>query len=150
MGAERQLLKIMTRGVDWVERAAELVAPEDFDDPYHRAIFLALLDEPELRAPPESMDPVAAQRFDEILSDSEDLAHGIDVFAKSVNRIRGLALRRRVAEVQRDIEAATDEQVKLDLAATKSKLAAELRELDPTDWASGRRPVDRNPNEPNR
>jgi DNA primase len=150
MGAERQLLKIMARGVDWVERAAELVAPEDFDDPYHRAIFQALLDEPELRAPPVSMDPVAAQRFDEILSDPEDLAHGIDVFAKSVNRIRGLALRRRLAEVQRSIEAAASEQEKLELAATKSKLAAELRELDPTDWASGRRPVDRNPNEPNR
>jgi replicative DNA helicase len=150
MGAERQLLKLMVRGVDWVERAAELVSPEDFDDPYHRAIFLALLDEPELRAPPASMDPVAAQRFDEILSDSEDLQHGIDLFTKSVNRIRGLALRRRLREVQQGIVAASDEQEKLELAAKKSKLAAELRALDPTDWASGRRPVDRNPNESNR
>jgi DNA primase len=150
MGAERQLLKLMVRGVDWVERAAELVAPEDFEDPYHRAIFLALLDEPELRAPPVSMDPVAAQRFDEILADPEDLAHGIDVFTKSVNRIRGLALKQRLEDVQRSIEETTDEAEKLELVATKSKIAAELRELDPTYWASARRPAHRNPNRPNR
>jgi DNA primase len=151
MGAERQLLKVMVRGVEWVERAAELVSPEDFEDPYHRAIFLALLEDPELRVPPSSMDPVAAQRFDEILVDPEDLKHGLEIFSNSVNRLRVLALSRRVQEVQRSIEAATDEGEKLGLMTAKSKLAAELRELDPTYWAAAsRRPVDRNPNESDR
>ena len=48
-GAELQLLKVMVRGVEWVERAAELIADEDFYDPLYRAIFRALLDDPELR-----------------------------------------------------------------------------------------------------
>ena len=140
----------MVRGPEWAERAAELVYGEDFEDPYHRAIFQALLDDPELRAPPSSMDPVAAQRFQEILDDPEVMEHGIDVFTKSVNRIRGLALKRRLEEVQQSIEESTDEAEKFELAATKAKIAAELRELDPTHWASARRPNQRNQNGPNR
>ncbi len=151
MGAERSLLKVLARGVDWVERAAELVAPEDFDDPHYRAIFRALLDDPELRAPPASMDRVTAKRFDELLTDPDELAHGLDIFTKSVTRIRVLALSRRLQEVQRSIEAAQDEDEKLRLVRMKSALAAELRELDPTYWASATRsPVERTPNEPNR
>lgn len=130
-GAERKLLLMMLRGVEWVERAGELVSPEDFDDPFHRAIFLALLDDPEMRSPPPSMDPVAARRLEEILSDPEELAHGIDVFTKSVNRMRVSTLDRRIVGLQREIEAATTEDAKGVLAKEKEKLAQERRELDP-------------------
>ena len=151
MGAERSLLRVLVRGAEWVERAAELIAPEDFDDPHHRAIFRALLDDPELRVPPASMDLVTAQRFEEIQDGPEELSHGLDVFTKSVTRIRVRALDRRLQEVQRNIEAATDDGEKLQLVRTKSRLAAELRELDPNYWASAtRRPDDRNQNESNR
>jgi DNA primase len=148
--AEVQVLKVMVRGVEWVERAAELVAPEDFDDPYNRAIFQALLDAPELRAPPAGMDPVAAQRFEEILADPEELVHGLDVFTNSINRIRVSALDRRVQDLQRQIEATEDDDAKLELMAAKSELAAELRELDPRYWAAAarRRPSQRDPNDP--
>lgn len=151
-GAERKLLQVMVRGVEWVERAAELIAPEDFFDPYHRAIFLALLEDPELRAPPASMDPVAAQRFQEILADPEELAHGIDVFTQSVNRIRVLALDRRIQDLQSRIEAATGEDEKLEATSAKAALARELRELDPNYWASAARrgPSKENPNEASR
>ncbi|MCH7991020.1 MAG: DNA primase [Gemmatimonadetes bacterium] len=138
-GAELQLLKVMVRGVEWVERAAELIADEDFYDPLYRAIFRALLDDPEMRAPPAAMDPVAAQRFDEILSDPEELAHGIDVFTNSVNRMRVLALDRRVQDLQRQIEAATSDDEKLELTTVKAELASELRELDPNYWAPAAR-----------
>jgi len=151
-GAEAQLLKIMVRGEEWVERAAELISPQDFDDPGHRAIFQALLDDPDLRVPPASMDPVAAQRFDEILADPEELAHGIEIFSNSVNRIRVSVLDRRIQDLQRRIEAAGGDDEKLELVALKSKLASELRELDPNYWASAtrRQPGDRNVKEPNR
>jgi DNA primase len=151
-GAELQLLKVMVRGVEWVERAAELISQEDFYDPYHRAIFQALLDDPEVRAPPAAMDPVAAQKFDEILGDQEELAHGIDVFTNSVNRIRVLALDRRIQDLQRGIEAAESDDEKLELMTEKASLAGELRELDPNYWASAARrvPVDPNFNEPSR
>ena len=138
-GAERKLLLVMVRGVEWVERTAELLSPQDFEDPYHRAIFQSLLDDPERRTPPVSMDPVAAQRFEEILSDPEEITHGIDVFTNSVNRIRVLALDRRIQDLQRQIEAATGDEQKLELTRAKAGLAAELRELDPNYWGSATR-----------
>jgi DNA primase len=151
-GAELQLLKVMVRGVEWVERAAELISEEDFYEPCHRAIFQALLDDPEMRVPPASMDPVAAQRFDEIIADPEELAHGIDVFTNSVTRIRVLALDRRVLDLQRQIEAAASDDEKLELMTVKAGLAAELRELDPNYWASAARrsPDDDTSNESSR
>lgn len=150
--AERKLLQVMVRGAEWVERAAELVSPEDFFDPYHRTIFEALLDDPEMRAPPPSMDPVAAQRLEEILADPEELTHGIDVFTQSVNRIRVLALDRRIQDLQRRIEAATSDEEKLEITSKKAALARELRQLDPRYWASATRrgPRDDNSNEASR
>lgn len=152
MGAEPQLLKVMVRGVEWVERAAEVISPEDFEDSYHRAIFEVLLEAPEVRAPPVAMDSVAAQRFEEILADQEELSHGMNVFTEAVNRIRVLALDRRVHDLQRRIEAAAGEEEKLELMSNKTKLAAELRTLDPNYWASAMRrdPVNRNPNKSSR
>jgi len=142
----------MVRGEEWVERAAELISTEDFYDPYHRAIFEALLDDPVMRAPPASMDPVAAQRFDEILADPEELAHGIEVFTNSVSLIRVLALDRRVQDLQDQIEGAVSDAEKLELMTKKAKLAAELRELDPNYWASAARriPGTNNSNESSR
>ena len=138
-GAERTLLLIMVRGVEWVERAAELISAEDFFDPAHRAIFQALLDEPELRVPPTSMDPVAARRFEEILSDPEEISHGIDVFTQSANRMRVATLDRHIQELQLGIEAAATFEEKRGLATRKAELARELRDLDPNYWASATR-----------
>jgi DNA primase len=139
LGAERQLLVMMVRGVEWVERASELVSAEDFEDPHYRAIFQALLDHPETRSPPPSMDPVTAQRFEEILSDPEEVAHGIDVFTKSVNRMRVATLARRIQDLQARIEAAATDDEKQTLASEKARLARELRELDPNYWTSAAR-----------
>lgn len=152
LGAERKLLQVMVRGVEWVERAAELVSAEDFDDPHHRAIFEVLLDDPDLRAPTSSMDPVTAKRFEEILSDQEELSHGIDLFTKSVNRLRVLALDRRIQELQRRIESAPGDDEKLELANAKAALARELRQLDPNYWGSATRGPrrDHSQNEPSR
>lgn len=131
-GAEHQLLLMMTKGPEWVERAGELIAPQDFDDPSHRTIFQALLEAPELRAAPLSMDSVASDRFEEILSDPIEVAHGSDVFMKSVNRIRALVLDRRIKDIQRRLEATQNEDDKLALVSEKAGLTHELRALDPT------------------
>lgn len=152
MGAEAQLLKVLVRGAEWVERAAELISPGDFEDPHYRAIFEALLDDPELRSPPVDMDPQAAERFDRIRLDPEELTHGIDVFTNSVNRIRVLALVRQVQDLQRQIVESEGEEEGLRLMAEKATLAAELRQLDPNYWSSVTRrgPDSYNPSEPNR
>ena len=148
-GAERHLLKVMVRGVEWVERAAEVISSEDFDDPYHRAIFEALLDDPETRVPSPSMDPVAAQRFREILVDPEELAHGTEIFSKAVKRMCVAALHRRAQHLQAKIEGSRSEEEKLELVVEKARLAAEIRELDENYWVSAtrRRPDDQTPNE---
>lgn len=139
LGAERQLLVMMVRGAEWVERAGELVSAEDFDDPHYRAIFQALLEKPEMRSPPPSMDPVTAQRFEEILADPEEVAHGIDVFTKSVNRMRAAVLSRRIRELQARIEAAATDDEKRTLVSEKARLARERRELDRNYWTSAAR-----------
>jgi hypothetical protein len=129
----------MVRGVEWVERSGELISAEDFDDTHYRAIFQALLEDPEMRSSPPSMDPVVTQRFEEILSDPEEVAHGIDVFTKSVNRMRVSTLDRRIQDLQRRIEAAAGDEEKLELTSEKARLARELRELDPSYWTSAAR-----------
>lgn len=131
-GAERQLLLMMTKGLEWVERATELISPEDFDDRSYRTIFHALLDDPELRSVPTSMDPVAAQRFEEILSDPMELAHGLELFTKSVDRIRAEARDRHVKNIQRRIELTQDDDEKLELLKQKEEWTKEVRALDPT------------------
>ncbi len=148
-GAERHLLKVMVRGIEWVERAAEVISSEDFEDPYHRAIFQALLDDPEARVPLPSMDSVAAQRFREILVDPEELAHGNEIFSKAVKRIRVAALHRRAQHLQAKIERSRSEEEKLELVIKKSQLASEIRELDENYWVSAARrsPNDKNLNE---
>ena len=130
-GAERKLLMMMLRGVEWVERAGELVSVEDFDDPYHRAIFQALLDDPEMRTPPSSMDPVASRRLEEILSDREELDRGIEVFTDAVRRMRVAGLNRRIEGLGRLSTSATTDPERHRLETERKKLIDERRELDP-------------------
>lgn len=138
MGAEPTLLKVMVRGASWVERAVEVgIGAQDFEDPYYRAIFEALLDDPELREPPESMDPLARERFEEILDPDEELKHGLELFTDSVTRLRVLALVRRERELQSAIEQTSDVEEKMRLLAQKSTVKQELLELDSTySWGS--------------
>jgi len=131
LGAERKLLMMMLRGVEWVERASEVVAVEDFDDPYHRAIFQALLDDPEMRTPPSSMDPVASRRLEEILGDREELDRGIEVFTDAVKRMRVSGLNRRIENLGRLSMSATTDVERQRLETERKKLIEERRELDP-------------------
>ena len=82
---------MMTKGPEWVERTVELISPEDFDDQSYRTIFQALLDDPDLHAVPASMDAIAAQKLEGILSDPMEVNHGLEIFTKSVDTIRAEA-----------------------------------------------------------
>ena len=112
---------------------------EDFVDPTYRAIFQALLDDPEMRAPPVSMDPVAAQRLHEILSDPEELAHAGRVFEESVSRIQVAVLDRRSQDLDQRIAAAAGDGEKLTLIEEKERISRERRELRPDDWTTSLR-----------
>ncbi|MCG6989512.1 MAG: DNA primase [Gemmatimonadetes bacterium] len=146
MGAERELLLLMTKSRDFVEHAGERLAPEDLVDSAYRAIFQALLADPDLRSPPSSMDPVAAERLREILEDPEDIAHASRVFDDAVARIRVATLDRRLAELSRQIGGAEDEAEKLTLTEKKARLSRERRELAPDDWSTTARWLRADPN----
>lgn len=135
-GAERLLLLLMIKNPDYIERAGEHLGAGDFVDLAYRAIFQALLDEPELRAPPESMDSVAAQRLQGILSDSEELAHTGRVFEESVARIRVMTLDRLSQDLDSRIEAAAGDGEKRNLIEEKERVSRERRELGPDDWTT--------------
>jgi DNA primase len=146
MGAERELLLLMTKSRDFVEHAGERLAPEDLVDSAYRAIFQALLADPDLRSPPSSMDPVAAERLREILEDPEDIGHASRVFDDAVARIRVATLDRRLAELSRQIGGAEDEAEKLTLTEEKARLSRERRELAPDDWSTTARWLRADPN----
>lgn len=135
-GAERLLLLLMIKNPDYIERAGEHLGAGDFVDLAYRAIFQALLDEPELRAPPESMDSVAAQRLQGILSDSEELAHTGRVFEESVARIRVMTLDRLSQDLDSRIEAAAGDGEKRNLIEEKERVSRQRRELGPDDWTT--------------
>jgi len=145
LGAERSLLLLMTKNPDFVERAGEWLGAEDFVDPAYRAIFLALLDDPELRAPPRGIDPVAGERLKEILDDPEEIGHAGRVFDDAVKRIRVGALSRHIEEIDRRIEQTSDELQKRSLMEEKLRLTRERREMAPDDWITTARRL-RGPN----
>ena len=136
LGAERILLLLMTKNPDFVERAGEHVGAGDFVDVAYRTIFQALLDDPELRAPPVSMDPVAARRLQEILSDPEELAHAGRVFEESVARMHVAALDRRSQDLDLRNAAAAGDGEKRTLIEEKERGSRERRELHPDDWTT--------------
>lgn len=146
LGAERTLLVLMTKNADYVERVSERLGSEDFVDPAYRAIFQALLDDPELRAPPSAMDPVAAQRLQEILDDPEEIGHAGRVFDDALARIRVATLGRRIHELERRMEQTADEDQKMALMEEKARLSRERRELAPDDWTTTARRLRADPN----
>jgi DNA primase len=137
MGAERTLLLLMIRSREYIERVGEQVGPEDFADPAFRAIFEALLADPELRAAPTSMDPVAAKRLEELLAGSEELAHPARVLEESLARLRVEAITRQSTELEAQIAGATDPAEREVLMRRKNQLAEERRDvgLDHSHWA---------------
>ena len=139
LGAERSVLLLMTKNRDFVERAGEHLGAGDFMDPTYRTIFQSLLDDPELHAPPVSMDPVAAQRLNEILADPEELAHAGRVLEESVSRIQVAALDRRSQDLDQRIAAAAGDGEKRTLIEEKERVSRERRELSPDDWTTSLR-----------
>ena len=92
------------------------------------------------------MDPVAAQRLQELLADPEEIAHAIRVFDEAVARIRVASLDRQSQEMDRQIEQAAGEDEKRTLIEEKIRLSRERRELSPDDWTTQARRLRADPN----
>ena len=61
MGPERELLLLMTKDRDWIERVGERLGPKDFLDVRYRAVSESLLAAHELTHPAEETAPEAAR-----------------------------------------------------------------------------------------
>jgi hypothetical protein len=122
----------------WVERAAETVSPEVFHDPVLRAIYQALMVDPELAEVPEGMDPQVALRLEALLADPEELSHAARVFEAATARLLDVPLEQEARELDRRIDEAATEDEGLRLLGEKARLRAEQRERHDPDWSSSR------------
>lgn len=140
MGAERELLLLLVQFRDYVDRALERVGPEDFGDPAYRAVFGALVDDPELTHPPMGLDPVAARRLEELLGEKERLTEASKVFEKVVAQMKEAPLVRQAEELRAALRAELDPRRKEELIRELNRVVREGRELNESDWRSALRP----------
>ena len=138
LGVERALLLLLVKERDWVDRAAERIGPSDLEDGANRAIFEALVADPELVAMPDDAMPEAVRRFEELMADPEALSSPGQVFAETVAKIEVNGIDRRIEAVDGRIgRAGTEEQLRL--VRDMERLMKEKRALA-IDW---RRPTRR-------
>jgi replicative DNA helicase len=134
LGAERKLLLLLVQFRDYLDRAAERLGPEDFTDPTMREIFRTLLADPELTHPFPGMDPVAAERLEELLGAGEQLSEAAKVFEDSVAQIKKVPLARRADALREAIRSEADSDGKEALVRELAEVVKELRDLNRTDW----------------
>ncbi len=138
MGPEREILLLMTKDRDWIERVGEQLGPQDFVDLGYRGAFAALLADPGLTRVPPGLSPGAAQMLEELLADPKELRQAHRVFEESLSKIRSIALRERLDEVDRLIHNTTDPERRTELLAEKARLSEERRGFG-VDWSPAAR-----------
>ena len=134
MGPERELLLLMTKDRDWIERVGERLGPQDFLDIRYRAVFESLLADHELTHPPEKMVPEAARVLEALLADPTELSRAHRVFEESLSKILSTLLQGRLDAVDHLLQNTLDEQQETQLLGEKARLSKERRELG-TDWS---------------
>ncbi len=134
MGPERELLLLMTKGRDWIERVGERLGPDDFVDVRYRAVFESLLADHDLTHPPEKMVPEAARVLEELLADPTELSRAHRVFEESLGKILSTLLQERLDAVDHLLQNTLDEQQETQLLVEKARLSKERRELG-QDWS---------------
>jgi len=134
MGPERELLLLMTKGRDYIERVGERLGPQDFVDVRYRAVFESLLEDHDLTHPPEKMIPEAARVLEKLLADPAELSQGDRVFEESVSKILSTLFQERLDAVDHLLQNTLDEQHETQLLKDKARLSKERRELG-RDWS---------------
>ena len=143
MGAERELLLLMTNDSKFIDKVGEHLSPEDFTDLSYGAVFESLLADPNPEHDHASrrLAPGVAKVFEGLVSDSKDrkeLRQPERVFEESLGRILGSVMQEELDGMDRLIENTTDEDRRSDLLARKARLGSERRELS-IDWSAAAR-----------
>ena len=134
MGPERELLLLMTKDRDWIERVGERLGPKDLLDVRYRAVFESLLADHELTHPPEEMAPEAARVLEKLLADPAELGRAHRVFEESSSKILSTLLQERLDAVDHLLQNTSDEQQETQLLLEKARLSKERRDLG-QDWS---------------
>jgi len=111
MGAERNLILLLLRDEQWLERAAEHLGPEDFRDPVYRDIFAELL---QLHAEGgrgagtqwlANLEPGVAGRAQDLMNDVEgwNMVHPDRYFAETMREIEARNQRERLVSLDREL-----------------------------------------------
>jgi DNA primase len=140
-GAERELLLVLLRARDWMDRALERIGPEEFRDPVWRTIFQALVEDPEMVAPPPGMEEEAARRLGELLASPEELEHTERIFEDSLRSLQDRAMQERQDRLMERLQAEADPEERRRLAQALQA----LRKERPGRWRVGRRGSPREP-----
>ncbi len=132
LGVERQLLLLLIKHRDWIDKAAERIGPADLEDAGYRAIFEELINDPELTAPPEETMPEAVRHFEDLMSDREVPEPAESIFEDAVRQIENTSLDRRLEALDTEI-ARSDEADTLRLLRQKQDLIKEKQSRG-SDW----------------
>jgi len=133
LGAERKLLLLLIQFRDYVDLAAERLGPEEFSDPGLRAVFQALVEDPELAHPSTGMDPVAAEKLEQLLGDPERISEASRVFEDSIGQMKESQLAARADRLRADMRGERDSTKQQSMAQELEEIARLRREIK-TDW----------------
>jgi DNA primase len=143
-GAERKLLQLLVQSRDFIDRAVERLGPDEFSDPAMRAVFEALVEDPDLKHPPVDMDPGASARLEEFLANPERLSEASRVFEDALGQIKESQLAARAAHLRSAMAGEDDPSVQESMVRELEEIARLRREMK-MDW----RPAIRRRHDPN-
>lgn len=129
-GPEPMLVRLLLRDRGWLDRAVEKVGPGDLEDRACRAIFQALIDDPALESLPAETPPEIMRRFEDLMTDREELANASRVFDDVVSAIRAREIDRRNPDVRGD----ADEAEKARIAKEKEEVVKQ-KNAERLDWS---------------
>ncbi len=135
LGAERQLLLVLLQTREWIDRALERIGPGEFQNEVYRAIFEALVDEPELETPPAHLSEEAVRTMETLLGDREELEHTERVFEESMAALHDRNLRAREVELREALSRTDDPEQEREIVGELQR----LRKDRPGRWNVVRR-----------
>jgi DNA primase len=148
MGAERKLLLLLSQFRDYVDLAAERLGAEEFSHPSFRAVFQALVDDPELTHPPADMDPSVAAEFEGLLASEERISEASRVFEDSIGQIKEGQLAARAEDLRAAMRQEKDPAKQQSLMRELDEISRLRREMK-IDWRTAIRrrqdPLDQSP-----
>ena len=108
--AERQLLVILLRAREWLDRALERVGPGEFRNSVYRAIFEALVADPGLEPPLDGAAPEVQAGLESLLGDPREVEHTEQAFLDCLLDLEDRAFQVEHDGLKKALRGATSEE----------------------------------------